>query len=320
MLADAEYIEIINNTIEQTVVDNPNTEAQLLWDTMKMNIRGQTIKFSSRKKRAKNNLLKALERRLSNLENEYKNNPDPELLHYSDLVKIDIDHIITENTRASILRSKALWHEHGERSSKYFLNLEKRNYNKKTINRLRMSDGNFITGQQHILTTLTQFYKELYTSKCAINLDNNEFFTTHGPKLNLAARTQINDPILSMDELHEALKTTKSGKTPGNDGLPAEFYKIFWPKIKNHLFNAINCAYHNGSLSITQRQGIITLLPKKGKDPLELKNWRPITLLNQDYKLAAKVIANRMKLFLEHVINSDQTGFIKNRYIGENIT
>ena len=82
----------------------------------------------------------------------------------------------------------------------------------------------------------------------------------------------IMTPIISIDELHAALKTTQNGKTPGSDGLPAEFYKIFWPKIKNYVLNAINQAHHNGSLSITQRQGVITLLPKKGKDPLDLKN------------------------------------------------
>jgi hypothetical protein len=143
--------------------------------------------------------------------------------------------------------------------------------------------------------------------------------TTNGPKLRGAEKTQIDNPIISIDELYAALKMTQNGKTPGSDGLPAEFYKIFWPKIKNYVLNSINQAHHNNSLSITQRQGVITLLPKKGKDPLEVKNWRPITLLNQDYKLAAKAIANRMKKFLENIIHSDQTGFIKNRYIGEHI-
>jgi hypothetical protein len=72
-------------------------------------------------------------------------------------------------------------------------------------------------------------------------------------------------------------------------------------------------------MSTSQKHGIITLLPKKGKDPLQLKNWRPISLLNQDYKLMAKCIALRIKKHLAKLIHSDQTGFIKGRYIGENI-
>ena len=72
-------------------------------------------------------------------------------------------------------------------------------------------------------------------------------------------------------------------------------------------------------MSITQRRGLISLIPKKNKDAKLLKNWRPITLLNCDYKIASKSIANRLKKFPPALINNDQTGFQKNRFIGENI-
>ena len=110
-----------------------------------------------------------------------------------------------------------------------------------------------------------------------------------------------------------------SEKTPGTDGLPAEFYKIFRNDIASTLINALNFAYETGKLSITQRRGIIKLIPKKDAKPNLIKNWRPLTLLNCDYKLAAKAIAIRLKLFLPNLINNDQTGFIKDKFIGENI-
>ena len=78
-------------------------------------------------------------------------------------------------------------------------------------------------------------------------------------------------------------------------------------------------AFECGRLIISQRQGLINLIPKKGKDPLFLKNWRPLSLLNQDYKLIAKCIAARIKHTLCSIIHHDQSGFIKDRYIGENI-
>ena len=68
-----------------------------------------------------------------------------------------------------------------------------------------------------------------------------------------------------------------------------------------------------------QRRGIITLIPKKGKDSTRLKNWRPLTLLNTDYKILAKLFAYRIKGLLESIIHSDQTGFVSSRYIGTNI-
>ena len=68
-----------------------------------------------------------------------------------------------------------------------------------------------------------------------------------------------------------------------------------------------------------QKQSIITLLPKSGKDTTILDNWRPISLLNVDYKIATKSISNRIKPVLSSIISPSQTGFIKGRYIGENI-
>ena len=72
-------------------------------------------------------------------------------------------------------------------------------------------------------------------------------------------------------------------------------------------------------MSPSMRRGIITLLPKKDKNQLLLKNWRPISLLNTDYKILAKVLAFRLKKVLPSVIHEDQSGFISGRYIGENI-
>jgi len=70
---------------------------------------------------------------------------------------------------------------------------------------------------------------------------------------------------------------------------------------------------------VTQRRGIIKLIPKKDTEPDLIRNWRPLTLLNCDYKIAAKAIANRLKKVIPKLVNSDQTGFIKGRFIGENI-
>ena len=71
--------------------------------------------------------------------------------------------------------------------------------------------------------------------------------------------------------------------------------------------------YANGCLSVTQRRGLITLIPKKNKDAKLLKNWRPVTLLNCDYKIASKSVANRFKKLLPKLIDYDQTGFQKKK-------
>ena len=85
------------------------------------------------------------------------------------------------------------------------------------------------------------------------------------------------------------------------------------------MIRSFNFAYDNGSLLISQRRGIITPIPKPNKDTTLLDNLRPISLLNTDYKILTKVIAKRLEKVLPKVINPDQTGYVKNRYIGENV-
>ena len=103
----------------------------------------------------------------------------------------------------------------------------------------------------------------------------------------------------------------KMNKTPGFDGIPVECYIVFWPDIGDKLMNSFNFSLQTGILSPSQRNGIITLLPKKDKDPLLIKNYRPITLLTIDYKILAKCFANRLKRCLHVLIHSDQSSFMK---------
>ena len=85
------------------------------------------------------------------------------------------------------------------------------------------------------------------------------------------------------------------------------------------MVDSFNYAFRKGELSISQRQGIIRLIPKKDKNLSYLKNWRPISLLNTDYKIATKALAMRLKKVLPNIINNAQTGYLPGRFIGENI-
>ena len=115
--------------------------------------------------------------------------------------------------------------------------------------------------------------------------------------------------LLTEAERLESLKSVESNKSPGSDGLPAEFHKVFWNDVHHYTLNALNCAYAKGLLAVTQRRGLITLLPKKNKPANFLKNWRPITLLNCDYKIATKSIARRLRKVIPRIINQTKPAF-----------
>ena len=152
-----------------------------------------------------------------------------------------------------------------------------------------MKKKSAISTDKEILTEAKCFYQNLYTSRAPDISIHDEFFFPEGStaKLDECAQKE-GEGSLTKEECLNSLKTMASDKTPGTDGLPAEFYKVFWGDIEDFLLDALNCAYEKGCLSVSQRRGIITLLPKKNKPVNLLKNWRPITLLNCDYKIFYK--------------------------------
>ena len=84
-------------------------------------------------------------------------------------------------------------------------------------------------------------------------------------------------------------------------------------------FRSLNDGFRKGELSTTQKEGVIICIPKGDKSKDLIKNWRPISLLNAVYKIGSACIAKRLESVLPSLINEDQTGFIANRDIGDNI-
>ena len=85
------------------------------------------------------------------------------------------------------------------------------------------------------------------------------------------------------------------------------------------MVDSFNYAFENGDMSISQKRGIISLIPKKDNYKKYLKNWRPISLLNNDYTIVTKALALRLEKVLPTIISPNQTGYVKGRYIGESI-
>ena len=101
-----------------------------------------------------------------------------------------------------------------------------------------------------------------------------------------------------------------------------EFYQRFWDQLGPELTAVLSEAFQAGAASLPadMTEGRVTLLHKgKGADRAQPASYRPITLLNTDYKLAARVIASRLGPLLNHVVDSTQTGFLPQRWIGDNI-
>ena len=165
------------------------------------------------------------------------------------------------------IHSKSNWYEQGEKSSKYFLNLEKCNQVKCHIRKLISDSGNVINDPSEILSSIKDFYATLY--KCRSTKNERKcveyIHSLNIPKLSEAERNSC-DGLLTKKECWETLSEMKNDKSPGNDGLAKELYMSFSNETRNQLIAALNESFTVGQLSSSQRQATITLIENKAKD------------------------------------------------------
>ena len=102
-------------------------------------------------------------------------------------------------------------------------------------------------------------------------MSDNDQFNCEGP--------------VTEQEAQNVIKNMKNNKSPGTDGFPVKFYKFFGADIGKFLINSFNESFNIGHLSFTQKQSIITCIPKGNKPRVLMNNKRPISLLNIDYKI-----------------------------------
>lgn len=143
--------------------------------------------------------------------------------------KLQLEEIIAYKTQGAILRSKRKWYNEGEKNTKYFHNLEKRHFNNKTIRYLQSANRKKLSTDVEILEEAKNYYECLYTTTTVgVNVHDNIFFFPDVPETKLGInQKEFCEGLLSATECLESLKTMESGKSPGTDGIPAEFYKVF---------------------------------------------------------------------------------------------
>ena len=287
LLKDPQYVEIVKKCIEEVTelyqaeyqIENTNEinydnmeftiNDQLLFDTLKLSIRGQTIPYCAKKKREREEKEVQIKEKLEQAEREYQQNPSDNTLSELETYQNEMTKIIDSKAKGSMIRAKARWMAEGEKCTKYFCGLENRHYKDKTITKL-ITDKGEITDIKEILECQQNYYADLYKSRhCHLSEENrNIFLNKENPYLNFLTKEESEEceGKITKEECLEALKNMKNNKSPGSDGFTCEFYKFFWKDIGSFLVRSINCAYDNGQLSIMQRLGIITSIPKENKD------------------------------------------------------
>ena len=180
--------------------------------------------------------------------------------------KSELDGLYDYIDAGVILRSKCNWYDHGEKSSRYFLTLEKRNKAKSHVCALLTESGNECTEPSQVMTKIKDFYSNLCKRRSTKTEEDcvEYLHTLNTPHLSEAERVSC-EGSLTKRECWEALTSMKNGKSPRNDGLAIEFYVCFFNEIFNYLLNALKELFNMGQLSTSQRQAVISLIERKRK-------------------------------------------------------
>ena len=280
------------------------------------------IKVSKKRKFSENLVLY----KLSELKQLLVENPkDKKIDIQYEKTKAEWEKIHKIKCRGAMVRSRFQWIQEGEKNTSFFLSLEKSRAVRKVINCLELDDGTRIENHDEIMLQIYNYYSDLFAKE---KTESNDILTEnvkqfckdiHIPSLSESEKF-LCEGLFTKQECLEVVRSMKDNKSPGIDGLWAEFYKVFWDVIGDLVVNALNYSFVNSQLSISQRRAVLTLIPKGSNLPGHyLKNYRPIALTCCDYKIGAGILAKRLQRVIKSIINFDQTGYIKGRGIHYNL-
>ena len=226
-----------NNNNNNEEEDNFSINDQLLLETILFTIRGETIKYSSMKKKLNMEKEIQLEREIKGLEQNINDN-------LMTIYRETIDSLIDKkNTPAELrqnkiegvmLRSRCRYENLGEKPSGYFLNLESRNYINKVMTKIVDESGNEYTNAKDIIEQQRKYYSKLYKEE--VNIDDISTEISIGSNPNKLSQTDAMklEGEITDTELAHALQSMKNSKSPGNDGFTVEFFNFFLEGFTNY--------------------------------------------------------------------------------------
>ena len=280
-----------------------------------MRVRGWIINVSSAKKREREKKQRELDLNINMIlagESESSSETLQELRKQRDQYIADI-------TKGNMLRCRANWRQYGEKGTKYFHGLIKRNRYQTVFESMELCNtdpGKKTADVKEMLNECAFYFRQLYSRKES-NTTAKDIFD------NLTSLSDEDSEIcegrLTETEINSALAGMSMSSSPGPDGFTVPFYKHFWCELKGLILSAFEEIYRNGHMPTALKSSVTVLLPKKNKDRTKVSSLRPISLLNVVYKILTKALTSRIQCVINKLICSDQTGFIKGRFIGENV-
>lgn len=321
LLKSEVFIAKLTPALKEFINQNSNSscDPRATWAVIKGFIRDFTTSFASTMRKNSEFRLRRLEAELTALDDELQ-------LQYSEgtavklaIVKKEINVILRKKAEFLIQRTRRNYHFQGSRPS-HLLALKLRHNEQFTdILAIKNQGGVLRTDPGLVNSSFRDFFEKLYSSDINYNEQSCNYFfqDLNLPSLSHENKAELDMPI-TLAELHDALIEMPRGKAPGIDGIPPELYVAFWDILGPPLFENITAAIQVGSFTRQSNTALISLLLKKDKDPSDCASYRPLSLLNTDIKIFAKVLACRLRNRMTLLCHCDQTGFIRTRIASDN--
>ena len=295
-------------------------DVQQQWDTVKKKIRTVAKRFATTHIAWRTKRLAKLHHLRNNISRDLETPPD---IRTKLLQPINQEIVLLQQERVDIasLRAGQRWREKGESCAGYLKKTIAIRHKAKQIDQLVHPHSNAIcTTTESKLKATQTFFQELFTSERVDSwkIRHVSSFIKPEQKLRIDHQTKLTAPI-SFQMLLEQTSRAPNPSSPGPDGLTYGLLHFVFqiPEYQTLITTVYNEALDKGIFPSTWHDAIICLLPKKG-DLTLLQNHRPISLTNCDAKIFTRIINSRMTEAANHMINPFQTGFMRNRFIGDN--
>ena len=278
-----------------------NTDITQWWKHVKRKIKALTIRHSTLQAQKHKAEQTNLQQKLETLKSQICKHPDKYKAYQT--TKNTLSKLIRTQAKQKLFKHLAEDH-HNNLSTKAFYQQFEKQKEQTTIPSLKDETGQEMNTPANMMKIAEKYYNELYFPKETKTETQQQFLDALKNRLPSDDQHLIEKEI-SNTEIEIAVKSMKNGKTPGPDGLSAELYALCWDVIGEDFTKVIKQLYETGLMPAQMKEGNITLIHKKG-DRSTLTNYRPISLLNTDYKIFNKILATRIRTSIHTVISPQQ--------------
>ncbi|KAK6120349.1 hypothetical protein DH2020_045906 [Rehmannia glutinosa] len=214
-------------------------------------------------------------------------------------------------------RSRNLWLSSGDRNTKFFHSQANKRRSQNVIKGLLSSHGDLCSDSRGMAEIILKYFSSLFSSDHPSDRDFSKVLEKVQQKVDDNMNAYLTLPFTA-EEVKKAVFDLGPERAPGPDGMPGLFFQKFWKIVGGDVSRAVLAVLNEGAPLEEWNRTMITLLPKN-KNPLTLKEYRPISLCNFCYKIVSRAIANRMRRVLPNIIDDFQSAFVPGRLISDNI-